>query len=198
MTLMDYTSLPDEALMILIVRGQEDALGTLYDRYSRIIYSIGLSITNDPEAAQEITQDVFMRAWERGGTYLPDQGKVSTWLIRIARNRSIDFLRWGKSRQTIPMPEWEDPFPDSMDGDSHIEGMVEQAQQHQRLRWAVAQLSPDQKQVLNLAYFQGLTHQQIASATGIPLGTVKTRLRLGMQRIKLLLEVTGTDGSAEI
>ena len=183
---MDTTKFDDDSLMRLINRRQETALSELYDRYSRLVYSIALNALGDPGEAEEIVQDVFFRVWERAETYQSEQGKVVAWLARIARNRSIDQIRRQKVRIDASSVAWEDLIVEPAD-EQDTEWEVELRQQQQRLRLAVAQLPPEQKEVLSLAYFQGLSHQEIADRLGQPLGTVKTRLRLAMQKLRDLL-----------
>ncbi len=180
---MDYSTLDDAALLVRVVRADPDALNALYDRYHRLVFSLALQVVFDRVTAEEVTLDVFMRLWQRAETYRPDQGRVSTWLSRITRNRSIDLLR---QRQTRPEHEslcWAEHSP-SGEGP---EETFEQRMRQDRVRMAVAQLPPEQQQVLALAFFRGYTHRQIAELLNQPLGTVKTRLRLAMQKLRQVL-----------
>jgi RNA polymerase sigma-70 factor (ECF subfamily) len=172
--------------MRLINSRQETALSELYDRYSRLVFSIALSALGDPADAEEVVQDVFLRVWERAETYHAEQGKMVAWLARIARNRSIDQLRRRNVRPEASSVAWEDLTIEPADGQD-TEWMVELNQQGQRMRKALAELPVEQKEALALAYFQGLSHQEIADRLSQPLGTVKTRIRLGMQKLKILL-----------
>lgn len=181
---MDYTRYDDEALMRLAAGLQTEALSELYDRYSRLVFSIVLNILGDSNAAEDATQDVFLRAWENASSYQASTGKVSTWLASIARHRAIDLLRRSRSRhenQQISL----DTMPVFNLTDGHnVEQEVHLVQQQKKVRQALTQLPPEQYQVLAMAYFQGLSQEQIAQACGLPLGTVKTRLRLGMQKLR--------------
>ena len=105
---MDYTRFNDETLLQLIARSQENALSELYDRYSRLVYSVALNTLSDPGRAEEVTQDVFVRAWEKARTYSAEQGKVATWLASIARHRSIDLYRQSHSRHEDMQITWQD------------------------------------------------------------------------------------------
>jgi RNA polymerase sigma-70 factor (family 1) len=183
---VDATKFDDDSLMRLINNRQEAALSKLYDRYSRLIYSIALSALGEPSDAEEIVQDVFLRVWERAETYQAEQGKMVAWLARIARNRSIDLLRRRKVRLDASSVAWEELIIEPAD-EQDAEWEVELKQQEQRLRSALAQLPPEQKEVLALAYFQGLSHQEIADRLRQPLGTVKTRLRSAMQKLRGLV-----------
>lgn len=184
---MDFSKITDEDLLRLILHRQEAALSELYDRYGRLAYSLALNVLGDPASAEEVTQDVFLRIWERAETFQAGQGKLVTWLARIARNRAIDQLRRRKVRPEGNSLGWDElTGAEPTDGQS-VEQVVELNQQSLRLRRAIAQLPDEQKEVLTLAYFQGLSHQEMADALGQPLGTVKTRVRLAMQKLKIYL-----------
>ena len=184
---MDYKKLDDEALMRLIALAQEQALGALYDRYGRLVYSLAFNATGDPGLAEEITQDVFLRVWSKAETYNPKQGKVVTWMSSIARYRAIDLIRQRGIRPEGNRLDWAEgdalDLPDSL----NIESEVEMSQRRQRVRTALAQLPPEQSQALAYAFFQGYSHTQIAEALSEPLGTVKTRIRLAMQKLRQIL-----------
>jgi RNA polymerase sigma-70 factor (ECF subfamily) len=181
---VDYSTLNDETLIGLLARSHSHALGELYDRYSRLVFSLALNMVGDQATAEEITLDVFARIWEKADTYRPEQAKVSTWLVSITRHRSIDVLRRRGSRVERHSVGWADVSPDAMPSVDGPEETAELALQRQRVRAAVAQLPPDQQEVLALAYFKGYTHREIAEALGQPLGTVKTRIRLAMQKLR--------------
>ena len=185
---MDYTRCDDKTLITLIARADENALGGLYDRYSRLVYSVALNTIADPARAEEITQDVFVRVWESAKTYRAEQGRVATWLTSITRNRAIDVYRRGRVRRENLHISWEEVESLNPPAPQNVEAEVDLAQRQRRVRWAVAQLPEEQKQALGLAFFQGLSHLEIAEALSEPLGTVKTRIRLGMQKLRLLLQ----------
>jgi len=177
----------DLDLIRAIQKGGEAALGELYDRYGRLIYSLAVRMVGEHTLAEEITQDVFVLVWNKAHTYQPDLGKVATWLTSIARNRTIDMLRRQKVRPEGHRAEWTDGVSPDLKDDPKLEIQVEQEQGKHRLRSAMASLPVEQQKVLALAYFGGLSHQEIADTLGEPLGTVKTRLRLGMQKLRSLL-----------
>jgi RNA polymerase sigma-70 factor (ECF subfamily) len=173
----------DARLVALVARHDRQAFGLLYERYKSVVYTIALRITGDRELAEDVLQDVFFRCWQKAGTFRPDRGRVAPWLMGMARNRSVDVLR-GRQQQ------------------ARVQGMAELAE-HLRLRTAsapdeeavlrqdvaaaLALLSPLQREAIELALYGGLTHAEVAEVIGAPLGTVKTRIRDGMQRLKLLL-----------
>jgi len=188
---MDYTRLDDETLIRLIVHEQAEALGTLYDRYSRLVFSLALNTVGNPSTAEEVTQDVFLRIWQKAGTYRAEQGKVSTWLSRIARNRAIDVLRQQRVRPEQRSVEWAEVPAAAVPQTEGPEEEVALALEQQRVRAAIAQLPEEQRQVLALAYFQDHSQSQIAELLGQPLGTVKTRIRLAMGKLRQLLSSPG-------
>jgi RNA polymerase sigma-70 factor, ECF subfamily len=193
-TITDPVRLEDDMLLKAVASGQSAALGTLYDRYSRLVFSLAFHIVNDEAVAEEVTQEVFLQVWNKAGSYQTDLGKFSTWLTSVARHRAIDCLRrrnvrpegnravWDENEDSENSiePQWVDP--------TNIESQVELTLQSRVVRQAIAQLPNEQQVALALAYFQGLSHQEIAEKTGEPLGTIKTRIRLAMQKLRQVLE----------
>jgi RNA polymerase sigma-70 factor (ECF subfamily) len=186
---MDYTALDDEALLRLIIHQQTDALSALYDRYGRLVYSLAFQMMGDVAAAEEVTQDVFFRVWEKAHTYRADQARVSTWITSITRYRSIDLLRRRGTRPDHTSLAWDDlPLNVTPVAEGDPEDLTELSLLQKRVQDAIATLPTEQKKVLALAYFKGLTHSEIAEVLGDPLGTVKTRIRAGMRKLKDLLK----------
>jgi RNA polymerase sigma-70 factor, ECF subfamily len=186
---VDYTTLDDESLLGLIMHARTDALGALYDRYGRLVFSLALSSVGDPATAEEITQDVFLHVWQRAGQYRRERGKVSTWLTAIARHRSIDQLRRDGARPPRAAA-WVEASPeaDVVGGTTNgPEQSAALAMEREQVHRALASLPDEQKHVLALAYFAGLSQSQIATALNLPLGTVKTRIRLAMQKLRRML-----------
>jgi RNA polymerase sigma-70 factor, ECF subfamily len=194
---LDFSSLDDNELMAAIARlfgkshsdpGLNEAVSALYDRYGRLVYSVALHVVGDAGTAEEITQDVFVRACEAAGSYNTNFSRVSTWLASIARHRAIDELRRRNVRPEKNQVYWtEDSGMEHFGGVPLSEGPeneVEISMQEHKIRTIVSVLPPDQRQVLELAYFKGMSHTQIAEAMGEPLGTIKSRLRLGMQKLR--------------
>ena len=183
----DYARYDDERLLRLIVQGQEGALAQLYDRYNRLVFSLALAVVDDRATAEEITLDVFMRVWQKAETYRADQAKVSTWLTHIARHHAIDILRRRSVRPDHFAVTWDDVDFKAESPDQDPQEMTEISMRRERVQAALAQLPEEQKQALILAYFSGYSHSQIAEALKQPLGTVKTRLRLAMQKVREFL-----------
>ncbi len=183
-TFSPLPDIDDETLLSLICRHDESALSSLYERYARLLYSIALRITDDRNAAEEVLQDVFYAVWQRGATFRPTAGSVSSWLSGIARNRAIDEVRsrWHRAR------EWEvniDHLPD-------LGGAVERSLEHfaalrADIRQALANLPSLQRQAIELAYYGGLSSTEIAARLDEPVGTVKGRIRLGMEKLRQAL-----------
>lgn len=188
---MDYTVFDDQALIRLIARSREGALSELYDRYSRLVYSMALNALGEPAIAEEITQDVFIRIWDNADSYRAEKAKVVTWITSMTRYRSIDVMRRRKVRPEGHTVSWDisdiEPSPGQTDH-IDVEQQVEINQKAQLVRKAVALLPEEQRQALSYAYFMGYTQQEIADVLGEPLGTVKTRIRLAMKKLRQTLE----------
>ena len=182
---MDYSTLDDKRLMTAIGLGRPEALNELYQRYHRLVFSLAVNIISDRATAEEITLDVFTRVWEKAETYRSDQARVSTWLTSITRYRAIDLLRRRNSRPDHRSVSWTEVSADiASDTVDNPEELTELAIRRQAIQAALAELPPEQKEVLALAYFKGYSHSQIAEALNQPLGTVKTRVRLAMQKLR--------------
>ena len=178
----------DIQLIKLIAQSKQDAINELYERYKRLVFSVAFAIVGDQSVAEEITLDVFVQVWQRAGSYRPELAKVSTWMIAITRNHAIDILRWQRSRPEANSVHWEDRSAQNGPLIHNLEEQIESTLKKERVRKAVAQLPEDQREALALAYFKGYTQSQISEALKQPLGTIKTRIRLGMQKLRKLLE----------
>ena len=180
----DYAIYGDEKLISLIAQSHEQALTQLYDRYHRLVFSLAFAIVNDRETAEEVTLDVFMRVWQKADTYRVEQAKVSTWLTHIARHHAIDILRRRAARPDQSAVHWEDIISNLESSQPGPQESAEVSLRREHIHAALDQLPPDQKQALLLAYFGGYTQSQIAELLAQPLGTIKTRLRLAMQKVR--------------
>ncbi len=185
---VDLLTSEDQVLLSQIVDQRADALGILYDRYGRLLYSIAYHLVGNQQSAEEITLDVFRRVWEKADSYKADRASVRTWLTSMARNRSIDILRREGVRPEHNSISWTElNFEPSADGRSP-ETAVSQQMQRQKVHAALSRLPQEQQDVLVMAYFRGYSHSQIADQLEMPLGTVKTRIRLGMQKLRHMLQ----------
>lgn len=180
----DYARYDDVKLISLIAQLQTEALEQLYERYNRPIFGLALLIVGDRAAAEEITLDVFMRVWQKASSYRAEQAKVSTWLTHITRNHAIDVLRRRRVRPDQSALSWEELTLEASSPSPDPGELAEQSSRRERVRAAIAKLPDDQRQALLLAYFGGYTQTQIAEALKQPLGTIKTRLRLAVQKLR--------------
>jgi RNA polymerase sigma-70 factor (ECF subfamily) len=164
----------------------------LYDRYGDLVHSVVMRVVGDRYIAEDVTQDVFLRVWRKPEQFDLDRGKFTTWLLSIARNRSIDERRSRGRRlrhEAMPSPaEEEDPLLSVSDETEDPAQASVVADDQRAVRAALATLPPEQRLAIQLAYFGGMTQQEIANQLGQPLGTVKTRIRLGMQKMRGTLE----------
>ena len=178
--------LSDEALVARVARGNQTALETLYDRHASTVLGIAFRVTSERTAAEDILQETFWRVWQSAANYQPERGSFTSWLFRIARNLAIDVYRRRGVR------------PQAGDTESILEHVTdptinvpERAQLNViagQARDALKTLPPEQRQVIELAYFYGMTRREVAEATGEPIGTIHTRARLGLQKLRELLE----------
>jgi RNA polymerase sigma-70 factor (ECF subfamily) len=183
---LNYQGLEDLELLAKIGDQDRDALSTLYDRYGRRVFALAVRILNDPVGSEEVTQDVFMSVWRRGATYTTKKGKFTTWLFSIAHNRTIDELRKRRRDRSRLNDNIEDHY-DLKSGDiSPADAAVVQSE-YAKIRAAMEGLPEEQKNVVELSYFKGLTQTEIAEKTGQPLGTVKTRMRLALKKLRKAL-----------
>jgi RNA polymerase sigma-70 factor (ECF subfamily) len=184
-TAAGFATLPDEELLALIVARQETALAALYDRYIRLVYALALRITGDRLTAEEVVQDVFQNVWQSAGSYRVNSGAVSSWLLGITRHRAIDATR-SKRERARAREETLDPGAPLAAG-LPVEQEVAQRLEREAMRQALDELPSSQRQAIEMAYYGGLSGSEIAAALGEPLGTVKTRLRLGLLKLRDLL-----------
>jgi RNA polymerase sigma-70 factor (ECF subfamily) len=192
---MKLDGIDDVTLVKLIADAHTDAIQELYDRYNRLVFSVALAVLGDRAVAEEAMLDVFVRVWQGAKTYRPDRAKVNTWLVAITRHHAIDILRWQNSRPDVKSLSLNDLPLSNGPVVPDTEARVEVSLQRARIRSAVAQLPADQRQALILAYFKGYTHQQIADVLEQPLGTIKTRIRLAMQKLREILLDEDSDTS---
>jgi RNA polymerase sigma-70 factor (ECF subfamily) len=166
-------------------QGDPQALEVLYDRYSRVVFSFALRIVNDQQIAEELLQEVFFRAWQQGGSFRASKGTFLTWLLSITHNMAIDEVR--KRKRRPQRSDSDDPdvvLAAVADGGPSVEDEVWLRSLRERIARALDTLPNAQREAIELAYFRGMTHREIADALGEPLGTIKTRMRLGMQKLR--------------
>ena len=151
-------------------------MGRLYDRYSSIVYSIALRVLGDTGAAEDVLQEVFLQLWRNPGVFDSSRGNMAAWLVVIARNRAIDSLR--KRRPETDIAEVVVSVEPDLAGD------MERARAMEKIRDVLGDMPAAQRSALEMAYFEGLSHTEIAARTGEPLGTVKTRIRAGLLSLR--------------
>lgn len=181
----DQQVLTDAQLLTLIVRGENWALSEIYDRYSRLVFSIALKILDDRASAEEIVQQVFTKVWRSARAYRAERGKFSAWLMSITNHQCIDELRRRRVRP-VTQPGAEELLGELASDDDPAQA-VQYTFERARVREALRQIPAEQRIVIELAFWGGLTQREIAVYCHSPLGTVKTRSRLGLQRLKRLL-----------
>jgi len=186
---LDPIELGDAELIERAAGGDARALEVLYDRYSRVVYSFGLRIVGDQQLAEELLQEVFFRAWQQGGSFSAAKGTFLTWLLSITHNMAIDEVR--KRRRRPQKSDSDDPdavLAGVPDTGTSVEDEVWLGSLRETIGRALERLPWAQRQAIELAYFRGLTQREIAEELGEPLGTIKTRMRLGMQKLRDYLE----------
>jgi RNA polymerase sigma-70 factor (ECF subfamily) len=173
---------PDAALVDRLLRRDVSAFEELYDRHSRIVYALVLRILQQASTAEEVVQDVFLQLWRNAGQYRTDRGPFVPWLLTLARNRALDHLRLKSERQrrredqTVELP--------AIAHAPEYEKALDDRRRAERIRALMGMLSAQQKKAIEMAYFEGLSHSEIANALQEPLGTVKSWIRNGLLRLK--------------
>jgi RNA polymerase sigma-70 factor (ECF subfamily) len=172
----------DEQLIAAVAGGDDHALAEVYDRLGGVAYRLALRVLRDPSLAQDAVQDAFLTVWRTAAAFDERRGKASTWLLTIVHRRAVDLVRREDRRRTAPV----DDAP-AASGDA-IDETAEVREERRRVQAALEQLTPDQREALELAYYGGLTQSELAARLGVPLGTVKSRMFAGLARLRELLE----------
>jgi RNA polymerase sigma-70 factor, ECF subfamily len=176
--------LSDEQLMARLYGPQvEAALSELYDRYIRTVYGVGIKILGDRSLAEEMVQEVFLKVWRSSGTFDPSRASFSTWLYRVTRSVALDLYRKRTSR-IRPVPNADSHIAAARDSSAGPEEIVDDSWLSWRMSNALEELGATQREVVELAYFQGLSQREISERTGMPLGTVKSRTASAMKRLR--------------
>jgi RNA polymerase sigma-70 factor, ECF subfamily len=166
----------DAALIARLRAGDDTAMGDLYDRYSAIVYGVALRVLADTTAAEDVLQEVFLQLWRNPRSFDADRGRLAPWLAVIARNRAIDLLR--------KRPHEEDIAEQPISTGINLEDSANQRLVVEKVRDAMGRLPQEQRRALEMAFFEGMTHTEIARKTGDPLGTVKTRIRSALMAVR--------------
>lgn len=189
---MDPKPSVDGDLIARIQDGDATGLDDLYQRYARPVYSLALKVLGDPSMAEDVSQEVFLKLWRQPQSYDPARGALSSWLLSVAHNRAIDVFRRRRSREERSLTDGEGVEEAVPDTGVHGPGdLAELAETSAAVRRAMGEIPAQQRQAIEMAFFQGKTHIEIAEELGEPLGTTKTRIRLGMRKLRQILEAEG-------
>jgi RNA polymerase sigma factor (sigma-70 family) len=179
----------DEELVEAIAGADEDALGELYDRFGRVAYGLAYKILQDATLAEDAVQEAFLQIWRGAGSYRPERAKASTWLLTFVHRRAVDLVRREQARRTSPVvddPQGSDPGAD--------EAAVTRSRR-EIVQDALRRLPAEQREPIELAYYAGLTQSELAERLGQPLGTIKSRMFAGLQRLRVLLAEAGYESA---
>ena len=180
---------PDATLVSRLLQKDVSAFEQLYDRHSRAVYSLVLRILQQAGTAEEVVQDVFLQLWRNAERYDASRGPFIPWLLTLARNRALDALRLKSERQRRREKQTEE-LPPLISAPSEFEKKLDEKRRAEKVRTLISFLNPQQRKAIELAYFEGLTHSEIAEALKEPLGTVKSWIRNGLLRLKEGLQAT--------
>ncbi len=185
----------DEGLMARLVEQEAEALEALFGRYSKVIAGVIYNVVRDEAETEEVLNEVFLHTWNQAATYSPDKGKALGWLVTMARRRGIDRLRkrqrYAKARERFEVEELGDPLRTQAHVDTSVE--TEEADLREFIEMKIEELPPAQGQVIRLAFYCGMSQREIAAQTGIPLGTVKTRIELGLRKLSVSLRAVANE-----
>lgn len=174
--------LSDAALVSAVRAGNQDAMAQLYDRYSQVVYAVAMRVLGDTTVAEDVLQEIFMQLWRNPGAFDASRGSLAPWLAVIARNRAVDMLR--KRRPQDDISEVTLGFEPDMAAEADLARVVE------KVRAVLKDMPPPQRSALEMAYFEGYSHSEIAQKTGEPLGTIKTRIRAGLTLLRKAVQAT--------
>ncbi len=186
----DLTQISDEALISLVASSDDEALAELYDRFGGVAYGLALRILRDDALAQDAVQDAFLGVWRTADRFLPERAKASTWILTLVHRRAVDLVRRENVRRGEPLEHAPEPAaPETVEGEATL------GFQRRVVQEALKGLPPEQREALELAYYGGLTQSQLAERLGQPLGTIKSRMFMGLARLRDLLAQAGLEES---
>jgi RNA polymerase sigma-70 factor (ECF subfamily) len=187
----ELAHLSDEALVALAARSEQSALAELYDRFGRPAYGLALRILRDESLAEDAVQDAFLAVWRTAPRFLPERGKASTWILTLVHRRAVDLVRREERRRADTL----DPEAEPGDRSPPIEEEAWLRLQRERVQSALRELPDQQREAIELAYYGGFTQSELAERLGQPLGTIKSRMFLGLGRLRELLGDPGLEMS---
>jgi RNA polymerase sigma-70 factor (ECF subfamily) len=185
--------LTDEALVAMVARGDEPALGELYDRQGRVAFGLAYRVLRDQRLAEDAVQEAFLALWRTAATYRAERAKASTWILTLVHRRAVDLVRREERRRAEPLAE------DERGSLAASEGGADEAAwlrfERDRVQAALGRLPDAQREAIELAYYGGYSQSELAERLGVPLGTVKSRMFAGLARLRELLADSATEGS---
>ena len=183
-----YDSLDDHQLLARVSAQEPNALDALYSRYASAVYSLAMFMLKDTGLAEEATQDIFLNIWLKSGSFKPDRGQPKTWIMSVAHHRIIDLIRSRRRTTAITVAADSEDLERIPAANLPIDEQVERKLERERIQKSLATLPDAQREVIRMAYFDGYSQSEIAALLNQPLGTVKTRVRLAMQKLRLVLQ----------
>ncbi len=193
LALRRLTHLSDEALVALVARGDESALGELYDRVGRVAYGIAFRVLRDDRLAEDAVQEGFLAAWRSAATFRADRAKASTWIVTLVHRRAVDIVRREERRRAEPLES--ENRPDPVDPAGSAEDAAWLGFERDRVQAALHALPDTQREAIELAYYGGYSQSELAERLGVPLGTIKSRMFAGLARLRELLGEAESEGS---
>jgi RNA polymerase sigma-70 factor (ECF subfamily) len=182
-----YDALDDHQLLARVSDQEPNALDALYSRYASAVYSLAMFMLKDTGLAEEATQDIFLNIWLKSGSFKPDRGQPKTWIMSVAHHRIIDLIRSRRRTTAITVASDSEDLERIPAANLPIDEQVERKLERERIQKSLATLPEAQREVIRMAYFDGYSQSEIATLLNQPLGTVKTRVRLAMQKLRLVL-----------
>ena len=177
-----FAHLSDEAVVALVARSDQEALGELYDRFGRVAYGLALRVLRDEKLAEDAVQEGFLAAWRNADRFMPERAKASTWVLTFVHRRAVDLVRREERRRADPLPGHAEEAPTgSAEEDAWLRF------ERERVQAALAQLPDQQREALELAYYGGFSQSELAERLGQPIGTIKSRMFAGLARLRELL-----------
>jgi len=183
----ELAHLSDEALVLLAARSEQSALAELYDRYGRPAYGLALRVLRDEALAEDAVQDAFLSVWRTASRFVPERGKASTWILTLVHRRAVDLVRREERRRTDTLEHAPEPAAGGVDEAAWVR------LQRERVQAALRQLPDQQREAIELAYYGGFTQSELAERLGQPLGTIKSRMFMGLARLRELLGDPGLE-----
>jgi RNA polymerase sigma-70 factor (ECF subfamily) len=185
----ELAHLSDEALVLLAARSQQGALAELYDRYGRPSYGLALRVLRDEALAEDAVQEAFLAIWRTASRFVPERGKASTWILTLVHRRAVDLVRREERRRADTLEHAPEPSGGTVDEEAWLR------LQRERVQVALRQLPDQQREAIELAYYGGFTQSELAERLGQPLGTIKSRMFMGLARLRELLGEPGLETS---